>query len=252
MTAGLREGLAWLRAHLLDDDRLVRRAPVGCSSPARPTAATGANLASWPPPGTRRAAPVARRRWPAEPPSRTSRSSRRRSPRRRPLPLRPADPTPSLGGPVLLSREPVLDNRELEARADVLTYTTAPLPARARGDRPGAGGAVGARELAVLRPVRARLRRRSDGVSWNVCDALARVSARAASSSSPTAPGTSPSTCGRSLTASPPPHRIRLQVSSGAHPRYARNPGTGEDPNARPGWSRSTSRCSTTPSTPQP
>ena len=24
-------------------------------------------------------------------------------------------------------------------------------------------------------------------------------------------------------------HRIRLQVSSGAHPRYARNPGTGED-----------------------
>jgi putative CocE/NonD family hydrolase len=25
-------------------------------------------------------------------------------------------------------------------------------------------------------------------------------------------------------------HRLRLQVSSGAHPRYARNPGTGEDP----------------------
>jgi predicted acyl esterase len=25
-------------------------------------------------------------------------------------------------------------------------------------------------------------------------------------------------------------HRVRVQVSSGAHPRYARNPGTGEDP----------------------
>jgi hypothetical protein len=25
-----------------------------------------------------------------------------------------------------------------------------------------------------------------------------------------------------------PGHRIRLQVSSGAHPRYARNPGSGE------------------------
>ena len=25
-------------------------------------------------------------------------------------------------------------------------------------------------------------------------------------------------------------HRIRLQISSGAHPRYARNPGTGADP----------------------
>ena len=24
-------------------------------------------------------------------------------------------------------------------------------------------------------------------------------------------------------------HRVRLQVSSGAHPRYARNPGTAED-----------------------
>jgi len=24
-------------------------------------------------------------------------------------------------------------------------------------------------------------------------------------------------------------HRIRLQISSGAHPRYARNPGTGDD-----------------------
>jgi putative CocE/NonD family hydrolase len=27
-------------------------------------------------------------------------------------------------------------------------------------------------------------------------------------------------------------HRIRLQIASGAHPRYARNPGTGEDPAA--------------------
>jgi predicted acyl esterase len=25
-------------------------------------------------------------------------------------------------------------------------------------------------------------------------------------------------------------HRLRLQVSSGAHPRYLRNPGTGADP----------------------
>jgi predicted acyl esterase len=25
-------------------------------------------------------------------------------------------------------------------------------------------------------------------------------------------------------------NRIRLQISSGAHPRYVRNPGTGEDP----------------------
>jgi predicted acyl esterase len=67
------------------------------------------------------------------------------------------------------------------------------------------------------------------GASWNVCDALARV-----------APGRfEPSEdgswrlafdlwpMGHRFAAG---HRVRLQVSSGAHPRYARNPGTGEDP----------------------
>ena len=48
----------------------------------------------------------------------------------------PADPTPSLGGPVLLAREPVVDNRALEARADVLTYTTAPLPSTVEASVP--------------------------------------------------------------------------------------------------------------------
>ena len=54
----------------------------------------------------------------------------------------PADPTPSLGGPVLLAREPVVDNRPLEARPDVLTYTTPALPIGDRGDRTGARRAV--------------------------------------------------------------------------------------------------------------
>jgi uncharacterized protein len=35
---------------------------------------------------------------------------------------------------------------------------------------------------------------------------------------------------GQRRSAREPRHRIRVQVSSGAHPRYARNPGTGEDP----------------------
>ena len=39
----------------------------------------------------------------------------------------PAQPTPALGGPLLLERSPVRDNRELEARADVLTFTGPPL-----------------------------------------------------------------------------------------------------------------------------
>ena len=111
----------------------------------------------------------------------------------------------------------------------MLTYTTAPLAATARGDRPGAGRALRARELAVLRPVRAGLRRRprgrAHGTSATRCARVApgrfeadrRRHSRVAFELWP---------MGHRFAAG---HRIRLQVSSGAHPRYARNPGTGEE-----------------------
>jgi putative CocE/NonD family hydrolase len=143
----------------------------------------------------------------------------------------PHDPTPSLGGPVLLSREPVVDNAPLEARADVLTYT----------------GAALERTLEAIGDVWVELWLRASspdfdvfarvcdvdtaGVSRNVCDALTSV-----------APGRFEQDAGGAwrvrLRLWPiahrfaAGHRIRLQVSSGAHPRYARNPGTGEDPAA--------------------
>jgi putative CocE/NonD family hydrolase len=68
------------------------------------------------------------------------------------------------------------------------------------------------------------------GASWNVCDALVRI---APGRFEPAEDGT------RNVAFELWPtahrfaagHRIRLQVSSGAHPRYMRNPGTGEDPN---------------------
>ena len=141
----------------------------------------------------------------------------------------PNDPTPSLGGPVLLSREPVVDNRGLEARPDVLTYTTPPLLA----------------VVEAIGPVQVELWVRASspyfdmfarvcdvdpqGASRNVCDALARVGPGPFEQS---ADGTwrvafSLWPIGHRFDAG---HRIRLQVSSGAHPRYARNPGTGEDP----------------------
>ena len=90
----------------------------------------------------------------------------------------------------------------------------------------------------------------ASGVSCNVCDALPRVvpeqfeeaadgSRRVAFDLWPTA---------HRFAAG---HRIRLQVSSGAHPRYARNPGTGEDPATATRLRPSTSSCSTTPPTPR-
>ncbi len=67
------------------------------------------------------------------------------------------------------------------------------------------------------------------GASWNVTDALARV---APGRFDPDADGVHRVSfelwpIGHRFAAG---HRIRLQVSSGAHPRYARNPGTGEEP----------------------
>ena len=66
-----------------------------------------------------------------------------------------------------------------------------------------------------------------DGTSRNVCDRLVRLPAESPDGM----PGTVRSAVLRLWPAAHRfrrGHRIRVQVSSGAHPRYARNPGTGE------------------------
>jgi putative CocE/NonD family hydrolase len=139
----------------------------------------------------------------------------------------PADPTPALGGPLLMGKEPAPDNRSLEARADVLTYTSTPLE----------------QDLEVIGTVQADLfvqssREHTDffvrlcdvdrqGRSINVCDALLRVT--------PDHPTPDPDGMLHiTFDLWPTAHRfrsgqrLRVQLSSGAHPRYARNPGGGE------------------------
>jgi putative CocE/NonD family hydrolase len=223
MAVGLRDGLGWLRAHLLGDNRLLREASVRVFLTGEHAGGGWRDLLGWPPPGTGE-----RRLWLAagwhlqdtEPAGDPGGGDRYR--------YDPSDPTPSLGGPVLLAREPVLDNRALEARPDVLTYTTAQLP----------------ETVEAIGPVRVELYVRADaphfdlfarvcdvdgaGASWNVCDGLSRV---APGRFEPAADATVRVAfelwpMGHRFAAG---HRIRLQVSSGAHPRYARNPGTGED-----------------------
>jgi putative CocE/NonD family hydrolase len=223
LAAALREGLGWLRAGLLGDERLVRAPAVRIRLTGEPAGDRWREFPRWPPPGT------SERRWwlagggrlqQSEPGSGAEGSDRYR--------YDPAEPTPSVGGPGLLARLPVQDNRSLEARRDVLTYTSEPLPA----------------PLEAIGPVRVELWARASspyfdlfarvcdvdatGASWNVCDALQRVypglfeqtgeSWRVAFELWPMAHRFAGG------------HRIRLQVSSGAHPRYGRNPGTGEDP----------------------
>jgi putative CocE/NonD family hydrolase len=139
----------------------------------------------------------------------------------------PTDPTPSPGGPLLTPQAGRRDNRAVEARSDVLVYTSPPLDA----------------PYEAIGPVSATVHMRSSldhfdvhvrvcevdraGRSENICDGLVRVD-----------PGLFPPDPDgvRAVEVElwpmayrfPAGHRIRVQVAGGAHPRYARNPGTGE------------------------
>ena len=223
VAAGMREALGWLRQHLLGDDRLVRSDAVRIRVTGERLGDGWRALADWPPPGTgeRRLWLAAGGRLQDAPADAGSGADGYR--------YDPARPTPSLGGPLLLARRPVVDNAPLEARPDVLTYTTAALP--------HAVEAIGVARVELH--VRASaphvdlFARICDvdgaGVSRNVCDALERI---APDRLAPEADGTwrvafALWPMGHRFAAG---HRIRLQVSSGAHPRYARNSGTGDDP----------------------
>ena len=233
------DALGWLRAHLGAGTNSAD-GPQSAAAPARPAdhqvrvqvggSGQWRDLADWPPP------PAVSRSWypdgdgqlGAEPPARASVSSVRYD---------PAAPTPSVGGAVLNSRNSgPRRNDALEARADVLAFTSAPLT----------------EPLEVIGPVSARLRVRGSspyfdvfarlcdvdqrGHSRNVCDGLLRHvpaggdgTARDGTGGSD-ADGASEMTVAMSSTAYrfEAGHRLRLQVSGGAHPRFARNTGTSE------------------------
>jgi putative CocE/NonD family hydrolase len=224
LAAGTREGLGWLRAHLLDDDRLVHPERIRVFVTGERVGGGWRRLPSWPPPGTgeRPLWLADRGRLEEDEPAEALASGDR-------YVYNPVDPTPSVGGPVLLAREPVTDNRALEARPDVLTYTTAPLPSVTEAIGP-VRVELWLRTSSAYFDVFARVCDvDAEGASWNVCDALTRVTPARLE---PSEDGAWPVAfdlwpMGHRFAAG---HRIRLQVSSGAHPRYARNPGTGEDP----------------------
>ncbi|MEU7893122.1 CocE/NonD family hydrolase [Nonomuraea sp. NPDC049152] len=207
------EALAWFRAHLLGDPSGLRDSPVRLF-------VTGArewrDYPDWPVPGMRA------ERWhlqrafglgPEGPPESAPDGYR----------YHPGHPTPVLGGPVLLADSRPRDQRRLEARRDVLVYTSPVL----REDTEAIG------------PVSAELYVRSstpyvdvvvrvcdvhrDGRSMNVCEGVRRLT-----------PGDSGEI--RKVPVDLWPiahrfargHRIRVHVASGAYPTIARNAGTGD------------------------
>ncbi|MEJ3658499.1 CocE/NonD family hydrolase [Actinomycetes bacterium KLBMP 9759] len=139
----------------------------------------------------------------------------------------PADPTPSIGGRIMAPGGGARDNRKLEQRADVLTFSTAPLatPVDVHGQ------AVVELYLASDNAHADLFARVCDvdpaGRSINVTDRIIRCAE----------PDTAPGDARKVEIALDPTahrfaagHRIRLQISGGAFPRFARNPGTGEAP----------------------
>lgn len=213
----MREAVLWFRAHLLDDRSALRDSPVRVFVMG---VDEWRDLPDWPPPGH---APVRHHLHPGKALSRTP------PPESEPDRYRydPADPTPTVGGTSLSDKAGPADNRPIESRPDVLVYTSEPLD----------------RDLEIMGDVRAELFVRSSleytdffarlcdvrpsGESIHMTDGLVRLR-----------PGSVPVLSGgaRKVTIEMWPtayvfrkgHRVRLQVSSGAHPRYARNPGSGE------------------------
>lgn len=208
------ESLAWLRAHLCAD-------PSGLRPTAVRVHVNGGNtwrdLDDWPPAS-------AASSWYPAPDGHLTRQPPTESAPLTTFRYDPADPTPSLGGPLLSRTAGPRDNSVLEARNDVLTFTGPPLTG----------------PVDVLGPVSARLSVSTDtghadvftrlcdvdaqGRSVNVCDGLGRLRT--------SGPAPSQVTVGMSATTHrfAAGHRIRWQISGGASPRYARSPGTGESP----------------------
>ena len=218
MLEGLRLGLAWFDAQLKGQGDGLQRKPVRLYVMG---AGEWREFDAFPPPAhaTRYYLHGGGRLAPEAPPGAVSPDHYRYD---------PAGPTPAVGG-ALLSMQGAgrQDNAPLEARDDVLVYSTPPL----------------VRDLEVIGPVRLALFARSSldhtdffgrlcdvdpaGRSFNVCDGLFRL-----------APGRGERQPDGSLRIEVDlwatahrfrqGHRLRLLVASGAHPRWSRNLGSGE------------------------
>ncbi|MEV4343467.1 CocE/NonD family hydrolase [Actinoplanes sp. NPDC049596] len=216
-----REGLAWLDQHLAGGPA-ARKAPVRVH---RTGEGRWHSLPAWPPPATPAVFQLHASRtltFSASPTGAAAASppwagpgetvSFRYDPRR---------PTPTVGGRTLVGSMGVKDNRKLESRPDVVTFTTDPLPT--------AIDVIGSPtlELALsVDPAHADVFVRlcdvdEHGRSRNFSDHHRRLD--------PAVPAgevqhlsLALDACFHRLRAS---HRLRLQISGGSFPRFARNPG---------------------------
>ncbi len=213
------ETLSWLDAYLDGD---------GNGAPSRPGPVRAwtsgvqewRELPQWPPAGT------TQRTWYLHAPGALSGAEPAEGTTQTGFSYDPAAPTPSVGGRTMsMTGGGSKDNTALERRDDVLTFSTAPLAAPLQVAGPPVT------ELWVRTdPPHANLFVRlcdvdESGRSRNLTDQIVRLPVRADGSAQLVRVALTD--VNHVFLAG---HRIRLQLSGGAHPRFARNLGTGEDP----------------------
>nr|WP_296064736.1 CocE/NonD family hydrolase [uncultured Actinoplanes sp.] len=205
------ESLAWLDQHMA-------RKPAARTSPVR-VYRTGERkwheLAAWPPPSVPEA-------FQPHPDGTLTLASIEPDDGSVSFRYNPADPTPAVGGRTLTGRPGVKDNRALESRPDVVVFTTDPLPTAVDV----IGSPTVELSISVDGPHADIFVRLCDvdrhGHSRNFTDRLHRLD--------PAVPAGQVQRLSLTLDPCfhrlPAGHRLRLQVSGGAFPRYARNLGT--------------------------
>lgn len=213
----MRETLVWMRAKLLGDPTSLREKPVRIHI---------SGLGEWREYDRYPPAPPVMKNWHIQPGGRLAPEPAAPSPPDR-YRYDPTDPTPNIGGNMFaFTGAGPVDNAARESRSDVLSYTSPPLDA----------------DLTIIGQTQVTLHARAsiphadfflrlcdvglDGVSINICDGLIRVT--------PETPVEADGSWRLAFTLHAAAHSfrtghlLRLQVSSGAHPRYARNLGTDE------------------------
>jgi putative CocE/NonD family hydrolase len=218
---GVRESLEWFDKYLREDESKVRRDPVklfilGCKQ--------WITLSEWPPPQMKQTRWYLHEGKVLDPNSPTGSTSAFDA-----YDYDPKDPTPAVGGVVIGMNAGPKDNRKLEARADVLTYTSPQFE----------------QDYTIIGPVSVELYVQSsteytdffgricdispNGKSTNISDNLLRLSPtdfeknRGPDGVVKITFDLWPTACCFQKS-----HRMGLQVSSGSHPRFARNLGSGE------------------------
>lgn len=210
-SAGMRDAVDWFNRHLLGKEEAPARKPVRLYVVG---AEAWRDFDAWPP------SEALLRHWYLQPQARLI-DRPPPTPNADVYTYDPANPTPSVGGPALRTAPFSVDNSVLEARSDVLVYTSEPLK-----EAYDIIGPVAA-ELYVTSTVASadffvRLCEvDTGGVSMNVTDGLQRV--MLASTETPQRVRIELWPIARRFERG---HRIRVQIASGAFPRWARNLGS--------------------------